>query len=517
MTIAQSISYEGSGKKKKLLPLLGLLLLFLFLGQALIDGTTTNLIASFFVVVSAFFTAIYISKQTFIKNPISIFAIVGFNFSTQTGALLVQTLTGTSITFNLQVPISSFIYLFVFQLTLICSHFFYVNIRFFIKSKYIISKSVFFRLGLFNEIPTLLYWVLAILGLFAIGTRDDAQQGEVMGKAIEGFLPFLYFPYLLIFKKNLNRRKLFFTLILFTLILIMFGFMKNTRGVFATAFVVIGFMLVLYYYTYKVIITKRLFKKLLLMFLASLIILKVMTDLADAMVIARAVRHDVSGVELMKVTIDTLLDEHAMETYRSDVDGAINKSYNEVYISNPMFARLITTKFEDSLIYYSQQLTDRQSARVTVATIDKSLALMPAPMLRLFNIDVDKTQLYFSIADFAWYQLEGGALGGFKVSPLLGHGLIVFGFAFFVITFFLTPFLFLILDSFVIRMREGIVYSPLILISLYSVYKIFTTGSLIGPLGFVLRAIPQLIILFILVKFFFSVAGFIVKNQRAAR
>lgn len=499
----KTIAYQNGNVTK--LQILGFFLLISFFTQMLIAPSISSFVSCSLIVLSSFITFVYIfnGKSKFQKFPLSLFTILSFNFSTQSGALFFQSVSLKSVTYNLFTPVETFYYLFLFQISIILAHFFYSNFYSFRRLKNTISNKIFKQLGLFDELPAFNIWVFGFLGMVSIwfSATSSVVYGDIIGKAFLALIPFVYFPYLLLFKKNVASKKLVLLMFIYTLALIILGIVSNSRGIFATGIIIILFVSYIFYEAYKYKITKRTIFKLLFICIISLSFLSILSDLALSMIIVRSERDEVTGWALFLLTINTLLDGESLERYKIIAQGNIYKGYNEVYLDNPYIARFITTKFEDTLIYYSLQLTIDQSLSVLVVTIDKIFALLPTPLLSILGANIDKKTLEFTITDYVWFLHSGVGLGGYRVSPLLGHGLAIFGLFYFIITIFVLPFFFVVLDSFTNTIKNKLVYSPLILISLYSLYQFLTIGSLISPIAFLFRAMPQLILYYVLINF----------------
>ncbi|MFC4700837.1 hypothetical protein ACFO4O_11755 [Glaciecola siphonariae] len=368
------------------------------------------------------------------------------------------------------------------------------------------TTNILSKLGLFREIPNSQFWFMGLVGLFSVGVKAlvDIQYGNVVGKMLEGLMPFVYFPFLLIFKSQQNKLSTILNLLLFTLILIVFGIMQNSRGTFSEAIVIVLFVGLLYsLYNWRVVLSNL--KPILLFGFFGLILFAILSDLAKVMVIVRPQREHIAGIDLILLTIETWMNRELLDAYSQSMAMDTSRDYNEVYISNPMLGRLITTKFEDNLILYSTKLNFEESIIVLNATIEKTIALLPTPVLNLFTTSISKVELEYSISDLAWYLQRGSGLGTYRVSPPLGHGLILFGHYFFFVSIFVLPIVYTLVDSFCKVTKKNTYFASIFLILIYELYKLFSVGSLIGPIEFFARTIPQLILFYIVFSLIFKV------------
>jgi len=224
------------------------------------------------------------------------------------------------------------------------------------------------------------------------------------------------------------------------------------------------------------------------------------------MVMVRNQRKDVVGVELIKLTFATFRDRKAVTEFKESKKDFAIFDYNETYISNPIFARLITTKFHDNAIYYAGFLNQNQTNSVRRTSESKIVALLPTPLIKLLGLDIEKKGLEFSMGDYIYYLVSGRGLGGYRTGSPVAHGLVLFGPLFYVIMFFVALVAYSIADSFFFETGAKTIFSPLILILIYNLFSLFNGDSAVDLFSFFLRTLPQNILFYILlVNLFFGI------------
>ncbi len=152
-------------------------------------------------------------------------------------------------------------------------------------------------------------------------------------------------------------------------------------------------------------------------------------DLGTAMVMVRDQRKDVSPGELVTLTLEALDDKKAIETRQKEsLDESPDFDWDERYLNNIFTARFANIKFNDaSLITYSKVGT--WDPDMLEFSIEQILASLPTPVLKTFNLDVDKETLHaLSHGDYL-YVLSGGygTPTGWRVGHIAGTGMATLG------------------------------------------------------------------------------------------
>jgi hypothetical protein len=236
------------------------------------------------------------------------------------------------------------------------------------------------------------------------------------------------------------------------------------------------------------------------------------SDLVTAMAIARAGRGKESPIKTVKNTLDNFSDKESLDRRRlnSKLQNTYQK-YNEFYISNPLLARLITTKFHDNAIYYAAKIPDSSSADILRISGELMLTALPQPFIDFFKLGIRKQDLRFSGGDLVTHYSIGTPLSGYRTGSVFGQGIAIFGWLFTVIYFAICFLLFAAIDLFSKRETTGVITISVIgMLSLWSHFIFGITADSLHPLFIgLVRGIIQPILLYLIA---FRIAKFIIKS-----
>lgn len=491
-----------------------ILLSISFVIQCLISTDWTN----FFTALIAYFVSFSVCYYLFgpylslSKRPISALILIGVLVSTTGGALLFQSLSFTPISYNLRKPIETFFFVGVLNIVLMISHYIYMSSFFAVRLKNTIVEGLFKKIGLFLYPTNLQLWFMGFLGAFSVWytATSDIVYGDVSGKFIFALSPLTYSPLLIPFINKLNgdntSKKDFIFITIFFVSLVLIGVVRNSRGVFVTgAFNIIFVWLIMFvfgFYTFK----KKFFLYVMILFPFLFVLISAISDLAIAMVLARSQREDVKGIDLLLLTLQYLIDHNEVIAYKMGLNNVFYNEYNEIYISNPLGARLVTIKFDDNMFFYGDILSLNDASRVAQITMEKIIALIPTPILNIIGYDLNKENIQYSMGDYIYYLSSNSGLGGFKLGSITVHGLILFGPLFFIVFVpVLSFFVYSISDSFYFFDKyERTVVSPIFLLMIFSFYSVFNGDSLINIITFFVRTLPQIVFIYIFISFCFN-------------
>ena len=132
--------------------------------------------------------------------------------------------------------------------------------------------------------------------------------------------------------------------------------------------------------------------------------------------------------------------------------------------------------------------------------IDRIIKLIPDPILKNLNINIDKDYIY-SRGDYL-YSLSTNApiMAGFRVTSHVADGLCTFGYWYFIIQFILFYIQFKLLDCFVYYKRHRVMYSICGLIFTYQFIGQFRNSQgCFGEIGFIIRGWIQIIFLYFII------------------
>ncbi len=381
---------------------------------------------------------IWLNIQMLEMYPISTFMILGFISSQFYFPLLFTTLENKPIVNNLELPEQVFLHTTLCLLVFVISHAHYRFLRKFSLNR---SVSIFKKVGLFDAPTHLQVWIIGFVGMAAsyyvyfnspeIGREVTGAAGD---KFVQGLAPFAYAPFFiplckLYGSKEKVHKGYLLMIICYTILLFGISIARNSRGAFISGLTTFAFAyaLALALGVYKTRILT--IKNVVIFSLIGWLFLGPFSDLGTAMLIVRGSRQDIPPSELISMTLETMSDKQALKARdEEDKTELVDFDWDERYLDNIFTSRFSNLKFNDnSLITYSRLGPFDPDMQQFAG--DQVIAALPDPVIRMFNLDVDKeTALSLSIGDYL-YILSGGsgAAGYFRVGHLAGTGMAIFG------------------------------------------------------------------------------------------
>lgn len=452
------------------------------------------------------FTYLYGPSSVAESHPLSTLALLGFNVSSLSGALVYQSVTLTPLVENLAVPLKTFGYLALLQLVLLTSHAIYSRFPYLRSLARTLSSGVCAPLGLLDMPRSSQLWLLGMAGLAAtwFGATTAVAYGDVVGKSVVALMLFAYAPFIIPFLNRTGtvasrRPALGWSLVAFGLALVFVAMARNSRATFVMGLATPILVMYLGYISGALRLTRRAVFVVFVCLLTAVMVFGLLSDLATAMLLVRGQRSQVKGRELVELTWDQFTDRGGVRAYREY--GGVNgqTGYNERYISNPIIARLVTVKFDDNMLRYEELLTPSQKDEVRRLSLEKAVATLPTPVLRMLGIDLDKSLLEYSMGDLIYSRVSSEGLGGYRVGSITAHGLIIFGPWFYLVVLIGAPIVFVVFDALARYADSGIRLAPFALIFAYSLWDAFEGDSGLQLFGLLVRGLPQSILLYIVV------------------
>ena len=478
-----------------------------FLLQLLIDFSSINIACAIIVLTSACATLLYIRWTDVIQtHALSTFSIFGFCLTTQAGALIVQSMSWTSMSKDLYQPIETFSTLALYQFIAILAHCIF---RILTHKQTTFSpsllRSLFSKMGLYDIPKVQNLWHMGWLGLLSYLFSGGAEVGN---KLIAGLNFLTWAPFLIpVFVTQIgntycNVKRNYTWLFLFTMLIVMLGLLMNARVIIFNGGMTIALLLLLSALrSAKTPTYSQLTKTgLSLVVLAALSV--PLSDLATAMVIARTSGPRISPIKMVEKTFDALGDPLAIQEYRQSAKSKVNYSfYNEGYISSPIAGRIVETQFHDNALHFSKSFTSSSERNLREISIDFILAIFPQPFLDFLEIDVQKSDLPFSMGDYLVYERHGIKLGGFKTGSIFAQGGVLFGWFFPLIYLLICLVLFSLMDLLTIRSVNT--QTALAVPAMLIIWKLFISGitgeSINQIISFILRNLLQVMIIYLII------------------
>jgi hypothetical protein len=351
-----------------------------------------------------------------------------------------------------------------------------------------------------------------LIAMFYVYFYSPSVGNEVSGtgnKFIQGIIPFTYAPYYFLVKKlygsqRKTSRKTVLQLAVFTVLLFLVSLGRNSRGAFMFGFTALGFgyFLSLLLKMYPPALLTR--KNIIIAIVALAIMTGPLADLVVAMAIVRKYRKDVDRVELLALTFETFQNKELLRAYQDNASAPVDLSgWDEHYFDNVFLARFSNLKYNDASLAMANKLGGIDPVIAEYA-VKRPLALFPDPLIKLFNVQVDKkTVNSFSSGDLMFDRTGAtNALGGFRVGHFAGFGMASFGWWYLLILFILIIPAFFFWDTLVLRTTDPNfrwVFSFVGLMYLTIIFQFITFENVLYIVQFLIRGWVQMIFMYYLI------------------
>lgn len=457
-----------------------------WLAQCVIDNSTDNLLPVTLIVASTSLVLQYLRlSAAMTTQPLTAFTLLGFTASSQFVALVFQTFDRVPMVQYLRAPLLTFGLLAIVHVTVVLAHFVYRNFAPLANAPKVLAAKVLSPLKI-HSIPTpMTAWFLSALGVVA-AVVGGGSFGDAGGKFLAGFSFLIWVPYLIpIYAKIVgpsycDTKKQYLMLAAYTLVIVAIALSRNIRSMLFIGPIQMMFLFILESCRTSDPVSKRTLKFLVAGVMTAAIAIPAMSDLAIAMEIARDKRYSESAVEVAKETADIFFDKSRIRQYRDASRGRyINLTYDETYLSNPLFARFTETKFHDNMIYFGSLFSEEDRLRLIDNQIDKVKAILPQNVYDGLGIKFNKNEFMFSTGDYYRFIDHGGAFGGFATGSIWADLYVVFGAWFPLVLFVLITVVFVLMDANG-RFDSGHFICPAALCALWPLYLYGVGGESIS-------------------------------------
>ena len=481
--------------------------------QLFLDDSLANLTCLIIAVISSSATIHYVfNVRRFRRTPLSSLMLIGFNVSAFSASLIIQTANGTSLIFNLTAALPTFLALAMTHVVAILTHWLYLHSKFLLGLRFRLARGLFRPLKLLNAPSDLQLWLFGLVGCVATVSAahnysSAAEFGNVSDRFLLGYVPFTVAPFLIPLRSSLlggetRLKGTSLSLLIYAPLLIAVAMANNARATFSSGFLTLILCIAIAVLSGNLRLTQKVAFKGCLFVLLGLPLFSVLSDLATAMVIARDERSNVSSTELISITLANYQDKNLIEDRRHRDAAISGGDYNENYVSNPILARFVYTKFADVNMTNALSLSNAQAAEIRKSTWTRILAMLPTPILNYLKIAVDKTEIEYSSGDVYSYIARGLELGSYTTGSEVPDGLTIFGYILFwpvLAVLLLTQFI--VYDG--MSAFDEVGNLRVSALALLNIVPIFTIGvmqeSVSNQVGVIVRGIPQLIFLYLVI------------------
>lgn len=481
--------------------------------QCVIDSDPKNLVAVALILAASWLTFATVVRASVVRRvPVPAFIVLGYNISYLSGALFFKTIQGDSLVELLKVPFITFPAAAAFQVSLLFA-LVAVNTKALIAVGQSLGSALSKPLGLFKFPSVAQLWIMGLIGsvtvfLVRFNNYNVIEEGDASQKALLGVSFLAFVPYLIpllqrqrqMLAGNVNEPIGAWLFVPYTMLILLEAIIFNTRAVFVQGFANLVFAFVLFLLLGQIVVAKQLRRRLTILVMVLAVLMPALSDLALAMVVVRSDRSDISSTELLKATLKVYGDKQALEKMRKELqafDSVSTGTYDEKYFDNPFLNRFITIKYADNMLSLRKATSGDYSSRMWGLTFDKLTLLLPDPALKALGVDIVKKDYEYSVGDALWFAENGTGLGGYRVGSPIAHGLAIMGVGTFLFVIPLFVVFFIVMQSLTANVRGIIVVSPVVLMSMMTLYQIACGDSLISPVGMILRELPQSILIYL--------------------
>ncbi len=496
------------------------------LAQLAISQTPENVFAAMVCAGGNSFVAFSFFRPKNLKNfPLSSWMVLLFALSNFTVPLLMKTAEFEPLDYNLKFPYLTFGYALATQLALIAGHWLYSNSQTVTRLRNRITYKVLQPLGMFKTPNEFQMWIMGFIGTAAhavvISRPDLNEAGSPLVKACNALIPFTYAPFLMPFAflvsdkidKPAKSSKLIPLYFAFTVVI---ALAANGRGGLIIPLVTLLMCWMLGYFSNRLPSSFRQKRLVVITALAVAILMPIISNIALAMAVARHERTTSSPVQLIQQTIKDYGDTKAIN--QVILDAQSDSTWDETYVHNPLLARFVNTKYHDNGFNDTHSLNGGDRDEYVAFLKQKSVDLLPAPVILQLGMKSDKNDQAGSGADFLHRLNTGAALGGFRTGSIVASGVFLYGIFYLPVVGIASIFMFLAADSFcAIRRRRSVqpgvegsteqirfivVFSPAILLMVWQcVYNNFEFEAVTDWIGVLFRIMPvQVLFYFVIIK-----------------
>ena len=495
--------------------------------QLVLSENSIDLIVLLYVILINVLILLYCFQHNKFKLfPISYLIIFFSFFFNSASALFLKTFELSKVSSNLFLPDDIYLFLFVSCIFVIIIHSLYVRNS--IKDK----KSLIFnfnqKLKLFDiDLNTLFY--LGVFSLFihvlftfdVVGfnsySNNNSQSGRftIFQDFMRGYNPFYILIFLLVLSKHIFNQNFYinkFIYFLFFLILIYISITSNRRDILFFGILTLLMILLTIFLLGKIIITKKTFFKYISIFIILFLSSETILKFNYAYIIERgnsSTQTVYGNLSSFFTTLKKLNNNpefyrnfKSIKQFNVDYGLNINSYYNSL-----IYERFNPIKYADNILFFSQRLNQNSLDEVRSFSFKRIISIIPQPIISIFSKDFKKINyIYETVATKIIKIAKPNHNAVNDVGSILIDLKIFFGLLFIIPLGFLSYLSFIIFDSFYDRKKQ--IFSPIILIFIFygsnSIYGLFSSTSLDAMITFILRGIPQSILLYLLFKIIFK-------------
>lgn len=485
-----------------------------------IESTVENVVCACIALVAPLLlSAIMVKRGGFKSHPLTVVSIFLFFLSNLILPLIIKTMDLEPITYKLQVPMMTFGLNALVAATLVFVYLLYAGNKQIGRIRHFISTKIYAPLAVFEPPTDFQLWFMGFFGAMAtvyvlmtgtlyekVHTKDVTLAHFVWTWAGFAYAPFLILARYLFERVNSNTKARPYVIIQF-LIIGGLGVGMNGRAPMVMPLVNIGVWIIIGIMTGLSRVRMGGLRNFVLFTVLIIGFAPIATDFATAMVVARAAREKVGAMEVASRAIDAMGQKSQLEQERSKEESVKG---NDVYVHNEFLTRFIDVKFLDQSLYWTLDMNNIEKKQFNDLAIERAWEIFPTPIAKAVGIDIDKDKRgnQKSFADFLFdARYSTNDLVAHRTGSFIAFGLVFHDIAFFPIFGLFCLILFMLFDSFVIKVRgtgddgkplEYVRVAPIALCNIYLICGMFLAlnahESEIFYVQWIFRDLPTMVI-----------------------
>lgn len=500
--------------------------------EVLFFPSLDNLYASLLLLIGwRVLAVVCLTQRNLDMYPVSFLMVFGMAVFHYILPLPLTLLDGNPVTVNLQLPVLTFTHHFLFCLTIAFTHKMYV----FVSGGKNVFRSVLKNTAFYVAPSQKVIWITALSALassyynyfvFGLWQQETADRGFLFYLTTM-LSQYIWLPLIMLFPKFIGNDKSVgavkhANIYLYSVFVVIVAVASNWRTVlFSGVFLIIGLLLISLLFRFTSVSDVLRSKKIIFGLILGVALIGPMKDMAEAMVIVRHERTQLSGSDFLKRTFEVFSDKALLTKFDSALVGGKfilddNYGWDEHYLSNPILNRMVNLKISDNCLYYAsiigfgnsdmQREFLRQLAALTPNVLLPAIGVSPEEKLDASS---------YSIGDYLYGLATNSTAGygSFIISAMPGVGLAIFGYWYFAVVFVLMFIIFAMFDSLVVFDNKRVRFSYLFFVMLVTILNYFNDRHVfVYEFRFVMRTYFETVVEFLIVM---SVARFLVgENKR---
>ncbi len=381
------------------------------------------------------------------------------------------------------------------------------------------GKKILKSLGFYQQLSTRIIWIIGLMGclgkIYAL-SNGFVDSVDIILKGLNVLYYYMYMPVILFFpclyKNNrdegisLKNKSVWIYLVFITIL----NLATNSRNELITPFIIIVLLyflsLVYCNINIKRVLSPSIIVKYILIFYVSITFF---TSVSQSMLLNRSIRSDVSFLELIDSTVDTILDDNFGDVWdnyngSSEEVTAYSSGWTENYLESQWLNRFSNIRITDEVLYLSRLISKQEKSLLLKDFADRVVSTYPQPIVQFLDPSFNKADYDYSRGDILYVYSGIGDLsnfGGYRVTSNLGDGLATFGLIYFPLQFLVWYIVMRMLNTFSYRSYGvGRIYSSFGLLQAYaSLARFQNADGIIKDIQYILRGFCEDAILFVIV------------------